>query len=175
MPSLAAVEAFPAGLRSVWDSKCCQPFHTLQHALRLALTLALPNFDKLFKVVFDTCEIAPAVCAVLLQDGHPVTFFSKPLNGPEAKYFASDIETLAMSDALRKWRCYLEGQRFVVETDHQPNTYLHTSTNPHTLRRRARRLLETGAHDFEHHYTNLVHRMWLIPCLGRFSIFVLPL
>lgn len=29
---------------------------------------------------------------------------------------------------------------------------MHTSTNPHTLRRRARWLLETGAYDFEHLY-----------------------
>lgn len=46
---------------------------------------------------------------------------------------------------------YLEGQKFVIETDHQPNTYLHTSTNPHTLRRRARWLLETGAYKHDVH------------------------
>jgi RNase H-like domain found in reverse transcriptase len=43
---------------------------------------------------------------------------------------------LAVIYALREWRCYLQGE-FTIVTDHEPNTYLDKSTNPHTVRRRA--------------------------------------
>jgi hypothetical protein len=59
---------------------------------------------------------------------------------------------MAVIHALREWRCYLEGQRFVIVTDHQPNTYVDESSNPHTLKRRARWLYETSAYDYQWQY-----------------------
>ena len=38
-----------------------------------------------------------------------------------------------MVHALKIWRCYLEGTKFVVVTDHKPNTFL--GTQPHLSRR----------------------------------------
>jgi Reverse transcriptase (RNA-dependent DNA polymerase)/RNase H-like domain found in reverse transcriptase/Integrase zinc binding domain len=150
--SPAAAEAIRAEFRTVWTPKCSHAFHKLKEALLTAPVLALPDFDKEFTLVCDACETAPAIGAVLLQEGRPVAFYSKQLTVPEAQYSASDMEMLAVIYPLREFRPYLEGNRFVIETDHLPNTYLHTSTNPHTLRRRARWLLETGAYDFEHRY-----------------------
>jgi RNase H-like domain found in reverse transcriptase len=81
-----------------------------------------------------------------------VAFYSKHLNGPDAQYSASDMEMLALIYPLREFRPYLAGSLFIIEMDHLPNTYLHSSTNPHTLCQRARWLLETGAYDFEYRY-----------------------
>ena len=50
--------------------------------------------------------------------------------------------------ALREWRCYLEGARFTIVTDHQPNTYLHVATSAHTLERRARWLDVACGYDY---------------------------
>ena len=47
------------------------------------------------------------------------------------------------------WRCYLEGRPFTIVTDHKPNTYLDESTNPHTLKRRARWLDISCAFQYE--------------------------
>ena len=63
-------------------------------------------------------EQPPAMCAVLLQDGHPISFFSRNLLGPELNYSASDTEMLAVICNLREWRCYLEGAKFMIVTDH---------------------------------------------------------
>jgi hypothetical protein len=56
---------------------------------------------------------------------------------------------LGVIAGLREWRCYLEGRPFVIETDHQPNTYLDASPPPaHSLKRRARWLAESGGFDY---------------------------
>lgn len=133
-----------------WSPRCTQAFSQLKDALVSAPVLALPDFSRSFTLVCDACTAAPAVGGILLQDRHPVAFFSKKLSGREAGYSASDIEMLAVIYALREWRCYLEGQSepFVIETDHQPNTYVDQCTNPHTLKRRARWLYESSAFNY---------------------------
>jgi hypothetical protein len=47
---------------------------------------------------------------------------------------------LAVISALREWRCFLEGahEPFTLVTEHQPNVYLDSATNAHTVHRRAR-------------------------------------
>lgn len=42
----------------------------------------------------------------------------------------------AVIDALKEWRCCLEGARFTIVTDHQPHTYSDIATSAHTLERR---------------------------------------
>jgi hypothetical protein len=52
-----------------------------------------------------------------------------------------------------EWRCSLEGRPFVIETDHQPNTYLDAAPpSAHSLKRRARWLAESGGFDYECKY-----------------------
>jgi hypothetical protein len=81
-------------------------------------------------LVADAASENPvAVGAVLLQEGHPVAFYSRKLSGPELNCSVSDIEMLEVISALREWRCYLEGVPFTIVTDHKPNTYLSDSAN----------------------------------------------
>jgi hypothetical protein len=88
----------------------------------------------------DAAQTPPAFGAVLLQSGRPIAYFSRKLSGAELNYSPSDIEMLAVISALKEWRCYLEGCRdsFTHLTDHQPNIYLDTANNAHTVHRRAR-------------------------------------
>ena len=51
-------------------------------------------------------------------------------------------------DALKEWRCYLEGAPITIVTDHEPNTYLDKSTNPHTVKRRGRWLAASCGYDY---------------------------
>jgi hypothetical protein len=54
---------------------------------------------------------------------------------------------------LREWRCHLEGRPVVIETDHQPNTYLdELPPSAHSLKRRARWLAESGGFDYTWKY-----------------------
>lgn len=137
---------------SKWTAEASVAFECIKTALATAPVLVMPDFDKSFAVECDACEVAKAVGAVLMQEGHPVAYMSKKLGGPELNYSASDMEMMAVVYALREWRCYLEGQPFTIITDHQPNTYLDKATNTHTMKRRARWLHESGAYDYTWQY-----------------------
>ena len=51
-------------------------------------------------------------------------------NAVDAKEFIPhDVERPSQSLALRKWRCFLEGRPFVIETDHLPLEFLRKETD----------------------------------------------
>ena len=120
----ASERAFAARLTTANDTA----FAAVRQALTSAHVLALPDHANHFTLVSDARQSPPAVGAILLQDGHPVFYFSRKLSGPELNYSVSDVEMLAVICTLREWRCYLEGARFTIVTDHQPNTYYVGST-----------------------------------------------
>ena len=64
--------------------------------------------------------------ALLLQDGRPVVFDGKHLSPTEQNYSAGEQELLAVIHALELWRCYLDGVKFKLVTDHSPSTFFAT-------------------------------------------------
>jgi hypothetical protein len=55
------------------------------------------------------------------QDWHPIAFWSRTMADPELNYLVGDQEMLAIVEACRHWRHYLEGSKYPVRvlTDHQ--------------------------------------------------------
>lgn len=141
-----------AKFKARWSDAATRAFDEIKAALVNAPVLVLPDFEKPFEVECDACETAKATGAVLMQNEHPIAYMSKKLSGAEAGYSASDMEMMAVIYALREWRCYLEGRQFTIITDHQPNTYLDTAKNTHTMKRRARWLYESGSYDYVWRY-----------------------
>ncbi|GJP35917.1 hypothetical protein CLOM_g20458 [Closterium sp. NIES-68] len=90
------------------------------------------------------------VGAVLMQDQgnglQPIAYLSKKLHGAELYYPIHDKEALAIVIAFKAWRCYLEGRRTTVYTDHSSLKYL--KTQPNLSRRQVRWIdfLETHFH-----------------------------
>jgi hypothetical protein len=118
----------------VWTPKCEAAFHTLKRHLTEAPLLATPDFSKPFEVVCDASTIA--VGAILLQEDRPIAFESKKLNSAQYNYITTEQELFVVIHALTVWRCYLEGVKFKVVTDHCPNTFF--SSQPILSRRQAR-------------------------------------
>ncbi|GJP30214.1 hypothetical protein CLOM_g23478 [Closterium sp. NIES-68] len=91
-----------------------------------------------------------AVGAVLMQDQgnglQPIAYLSKKLHGAELDYLIHDKEALAIIFAFKTWRCYLEGCKTTVYTDHCSLKYL--ETQPILSRRQVRWIdfLETHVH-----------------------------
>lgn len=99
----------------IWTSIEEQAFQTLKHALVQAPVLALPYFTKEF--VLETDASAVGVGAVLMQQGHPLAFFSKAL-GPRNQTLSTYAkECLAIILAIDKWKSYLQHNPFVIHTD----------------------------------------------------------
>jgi hypothetical protein len=70
------------------------------------------------------------------RNSQPVAFESRKLNNAELNHQTTKKEMLAVVHALRVWRCYLEGAKFTVYTDHVSNTYF--KTQPNLSQRQAR-------------------------------------
>ena len=117
-----------------WDTRCEYAFSELKRLLSDAPVLAPPDEDKPF--VISTDASGEAVGAVLSQEGRPVAFISRRLKPAEQIKSAYERELIALVYAIVKWRCYVEGKRTRVETDH--STLRHYQTQPTISRQQAR-------------------------------------
>jgi transposase InsO family protein len=125
----------------IWDSKTTNAFNTLKLAFIQAPTLA--HFNPEFRCIVETDASDYAIAAILSQLGtdgilHPVAFHSRSMSPPELNYEIYDKELLAIIEAFRHWRHYLEGSRHQVEviTDHKNLEYFMTTKQ--LTRRQAR-------------------------------------
>jgi hypothetical protein len=93
--------------------------------------LQLADSSKPYIVTCDASDIF--IGAVLEQEGehgsHSVAFSSRKLSSAEKNYPVHERELLAMVYALKEWRPYLHGSRFVIKPDHHPLRYLDTQSN----------------------------------------------
>jgi RNase H-like domain found in reverse transcriptase/Reverse transcriptase (RNA-dependent DNA polymerase)/Integrase zinc binding domain/Aspartyl protease/Chromo (CHRromatin Organisation MOdifier) domain len=132
-----------------WGEPQWAAFQELKARLTSAPALLLPDFDKPFYVVCDASDFA--LGATLLQDQgngmQPVAYEGRKMTAAEQRYITTDKENLALVHALRTWRCYLEGRKFTVETDHDALKWLHTQ--PHLNRRQARWLELLAGYNME--------------------------
>lgn len=85
-----------------------------------APVLSVADPSKEFKVCTDACK--KGVGAVLSQEGKVITYESRKLKDHEIRYSAYDLELTAVVHALRVWRHYLLGKRFILKTDHSSLT-----------------------------------------------------
>lgn len=100
-----------------WTTAATAAFSALKQAMMAAPVLRLPDFSKEFVIETDASNFG--IGAVLMQDGHPIAFFSKKL-GPKLQAASVYIKELhAITDAVLKWRQYLLGHFFIIRTDHK--------------------------------------------------------
>lgn len=111
----------------VWTQECQAAFEKIKKALVSADVMKIPTMEDTFKVSTDACDVA--VGAVLQQWSvedkawRPVAYESAKLSPAQKKYCTREKEFLGIIHALKKWRHYLLGTNFLIETDHQSLTY----------------------------------------------------
>lgn len=54
-----------------------------------------------------------------MQEGHPIAFYSKQLKGKALLLFTYERESLALVSTIYKWRPYILGHTFKINTDQQ--------------------------------------------------------
>ena len=123
---------------TTWTPECQRVFDAVKKALTEAPTLAIIDFanhtDMQIEVICDASIVG--IGAVLTQFGRPLAFESKKLTDAEKNWTTGDQELWAVIHALKVWRCYLEGVKFTVVTDHHP--LVHLQSQPSLSRRQAR-------------------------------------
>jgi hypothetical protein len=87
-----------------------------------APVLAIPNFQKPFVVETDASDVGFGV--VLMQEGHPIAYLSKPLHGRNKALSTYGKECMAVLVAIEKWRLHLPSQQFTILTDHRSLLFL---------------------------------------------------
>jgi len=105
-----------------WGPLQQKAFKKLKEAMLSAPVLAHPDFAKPFVVQTDASKIGAG--AILAQKGddekiHPVAYASWLFNSAQVNYSATERELLAIVMAVRKWRPFIIGSKFLVETDHK--------------------------------------------------------
>ena len=120
-------------------------FNELKRRLTSAPLLTIFNPEK--EAILETDASDGAIGACLTQKGEdgkarPVAYFSRKMTGPEQNYDIHDKELLAVVEAFKNWRVYLEGlgQPVKVFTDHKNLLYWTTTKE---LNRRQVRWAET--------------------------------
>ena len=102
--------------------ECEASFEQLKQLLTHALVLQIADPDKEFVVCTNSCK--RGLGGVIMQDGHVVCYESHKLNKHEQNYPTHDLELAAIIYALKMWRHYLLGRRFVPMSDHIGLRYL---------------------------------------------------
>ncbi|CAM4916569.1 unnamed protein product [Rotaria socialis] len=97
-------------------------FNKLKRILTNDLVLRIPDQNLPFKIQTDVSKIG--VGAVLMQ-AHPngdlpVAYLSKKFTATQMNWPATEQECYAIIYAIEKWHKYLDGQSFIIETDHKP-------------------------------------------------------
>ncbi|GJP78721.1 hypothetical protein CLOP_g8991, partial [Closterium sp. NIES-67] len=131
-----------------WEPKYQEAMEQLKQALTSAPVLILPDPECDYVIEADASD--QAMGAVLMQDQgnglQPIAYLSKKLHEAELNHPIHDKEALAIVIAFKAWRCYLEGRRTTIYTDHCSLKYL--KTQPNLSRRQVRwiNFLETHFH-----------------------------
>jgi hypothetical protein len=105
-----------------WSEGAMAAFQALKEAVTAAPVLAMPDFSKSFVVECDTSS--HGFGAVLVQEGHPIAFFRRAIAPRHQALAAYEHELIGLVLAVRHWRPYLWGRRFVVKTDHYSLKFL---------------------------------------------------
>ena len=106
--------------------RCRERIHKLVTGKHL--TLQLPEVKQDFVVSTDASDMG--IGAVLKQKNGIVEYANRVLTQAEQKYSTTEKECLAIVWALDKWRPYLMGRRFHIETDHKPLEWIKSAKDP---------------------------------------------
>ncbi|GFW93889.1 retrovirus-related Pol polyprotein from transposon 297 [Trichonephila clavipes] len=121
-----------------WDEKCGKAFEELKAKLVTQPILFAPDFATDFILQTDASEVGAGVVLSQRIEGeeHPIVFPSKKFSKAERNYSTVERELAAIIFGLKRLKHYLDGQKFIIETDHNPLRYLNKmgSTNPRLQR-----------------------------------------
>ena len=98
-----------------WNEDSKRVFQQLKVVMSQVPVLAMPDFHKTFVVETDASQCG--LGAVLMQDTHPIAYYSKTLGKRASNKPIYKKELMEIVFAVLKWKHYLLGRRFVVKTD----------------------------------------------------------
>ena len=99
-----------------------EAFEKLKKLICSKPVLQMPNLSNVFILQTDASD--HSIGAALLQEHEgklmPISFASRKLVPRERNYCIMEKECLAVVWAIQKFKVYLYGKEFILQTDHQP-------------------------------------------------------
>ncbi|GFU09452.1 retrovirus-related Pol polyprotein from transposon 297, partial [Trichonephila clavipes] len=122
-----------------WTTECENAFRELKGKLIDKPVLYAPNFEREFIVQTDASNAGMgAVLTQLTEQGeeHPILYLSKKFSEVEKRFCTTEKECTSIVFAIKRLHYYLDGNSFLVMTDHNPLVWLNrnVSSNPRLMR-----------------------------------------
>ncbi|KAM9980171.1 hypothetical protein ACTFIZ_010232 [Dictyostelium cf. discoideum] len=76
--------------------------------------------------IIETDASIIGIGGVMIQNGKPVSYYSRTLNNAEKNYSITERECLAVIESIKYFKSYINGRQVKIITDHQPLKYLLT-------------------------------------------------
>lgn len=136
-----------------WTDAEQAAFDGLKAAIAKPLWLSRPDPQLPFVLQTDASQLGMA--AVLYQTKQNderaiISYASQKFTPTETRYHVNEQECLAVIWAVRRYRPYLEGRRFLLRTDSQALTWLHRTKDQNAKLTRWALLLQEFSFDVEH-------------------------
>ncbi len=116
-----------------WTPACENSFCQAKNYLCSKPVLAIYNPEETCYLFTDAsrCGIG-AVLKQCQEDGelHPIGYMSRTLHTYQKNYPVTELECLAIIEALDFWHHYLYGSKFVIYSDHSALRWLHSIKGP---------------------------------------------
>lgn len=132
-----------------WSEHCQKSFELLKEKLISPPILVYPNFNKPFVISTDASNVA--LGAMIGQEYNkiikPVHYASISMTPGDMNKSTIEKELAGIYWAVRYYKPYIFGTRFVLLTDHKPLVYLFSLRDPTSKLNRMR--LELEEYDFE--------------------------
>ena len=136
----------------VWGHNYKEAFKKLVYRLTIVPILAI--FDLERKTILETDVLDYAVGVYLTQKGDDdkiqiVVFYSRKITGPELNYDIYNKELLAVVEALREWRVYLEGTKYSIQIYIDYKNLLYQTSTKQLNQRQVRQAKTLASYSFK--------------------------
>ena len=110
-----------------WTTIEQKAFEDVKRMVAQEAILAYPDFSQEFHIYADASDYQ--LGGVIMQNDHPLAFYTRKLNKAQAKYPTGEQELLSIVETIRSFDNILRGQRIVVHTDHLNLLYRKLASN----------------------------------------------